>query len=244
MRVGSSGRVAFASAPAVLLIAGRRYACAVAEAPPLTLRSFPLDELAGGVLDLWLPDAPDELVRRAQRDVGGPASDLLAFWATLWPCAMTTAKLVGTTRLIDASMRILEIGSGVGLVGLCAAARGATVRLTDGDPAAVGLLERNIAQNGFGDRCDAAVYRWEDPPDGAWGPDLILGCDVLYDPASHGLVAELIATLGCSALLTDPQRPSAAGAAGVLRDHGLRVWETTAPAAGGGCAVRVLVVQA
>ncbi len=219
------------------------YACAVADAPPLTLRSFPLADPAGASLELWLPGAPDDIVRRAQTDPDAPASDLLGFWATLWPCAITTAHLVGTTGLIDGSTRILELGSGIGLAGLAAAKRGATVTLTDGDPAAIEPLQRNIAHNALAHRCTAAVFRWEDAPDPDWQPDLILGCDVLYQPASHPLLARLIRTLHCTALLTDPQRPSAAGAATIFREHGLRVWETTAPPAPGGCALRVLMVQ-
>ncbi|MFU8828264.1 MAG: class I SAM-dependent methyltransferase, partial [Phycisphaerales bacterium] len=180
----------------------------------------------------------------AETDPHAPASDLLAFWATLWPSAITTAHLVGSTNLIESSTRILELGSGVGLAGLAATARGATVTLTDGDPSAIPLLERNIAHNGLADRCTAAVFRWEDPPDPLWQPDLILGCDVLYQPTSHPLLARLIRTLNCTALLTDPQRPSAASAASTFREHGLSVWETTAPPATGGCALRVLMVQA
>jgi predicted nicotinamide N-methyase len=220
------------------------YASAVAEAPPFTIRSFPLADPPGASLELWLPGAPDDLVRLAQTDADAPASDLLAFWATLWPSAITTAHLVGTTNLIDSSTRILELGCGVGLAGLAAAARGATVTLTDGDPSAIPLLERNIAHNHLTDRCTGAVFRWEDPPDPSWQPELILGCDVLYQPASHPLLARLIRTLNCTALLTDPQRPSAASAASTFREHGLRVWETTAPPATGGCALRVLMVQA
>ncbi|MFI4854049.1 MAG: class I SAM-dependent methyltransferase [Phycisphaerales bacterium JB065] len=214
----------------------------MSDAPPLTLQRFPLASPPGESLELWLPSDPDDRVRRAQRE-DTPGSDLLGFWATLWPAARTTAHLVGTTNLIDPSTRILELGCGVGLAGLAAAKRGATVTLTDGDPSAIDLLDRNIAHNDLTKRCTAAVFRWEDPPDPSWQPDLILGCDVLYHHASHPLLADLIRTLNCTALLTDPQRPSAAAATATFRDHGLSVWETTAPPAGGGCALRVLVVQ-
>jgi predicted nicotinamide N-methyase len=214
----------------------------VSDAPQHTLHTFPLASPPGASLELWLPSNPDERVRRAQSEAA-PASDLLGFWATLWPAARTTAHLVGTTNLIDASTRILELGSGVGLAGLAAAKRGANVTLTDGDPAAIPLLQRNITHNDLAHRCTAGVFRWEDPPDPNWQPELILGCDVLYHPESHQLLARLIRTLNCTALLTDPQRPSAAGAATVFREHHLSVWETTAPPAAGGCALRVLMVQ-
>ena len=216
------------------------------DAAELTLRSFPLTAPAGADLRLWLPSDPDDRVRQAQASTGDTAStaaDLLGFWATLWPAAITSAHLVGTTNLIDASTNILEVGCGCGLVGLAAAMRGASVTMTDGDPAGVELTRRNIEENGLADRCSAAVFRWEDPPDPAWQPDLLLGCDVLYEPSSHALLARLISGLGCTALLTDPQRPSAAGAADALRAAGLSVWDSTAPAIDTGCALRVLVAQ-
>ncbi len=214
----------------------------MSDAPQYTLHTFPLASPPGATIELLLTSNPDERVRRAQSEAA-PAADLLGFWATLWPAARTTANLVGTTNLIESSTRVLELGSGVGLAGLAAAKRGATVTLTDGDPAALDLLNRNISHNRLSDRCTAAVFRWEDPPDPSWQPDLILGCDLLYQPSAHPLLANLIRNLNCTALLTDPQRPSAAGAATVFREHHLSVWETTAPPTAGGCALRVLMVQ-
>lgn len=219
------------------------YAGRVPETPDLTLRSFPLTTPPGAELHLWLPSDPDDHVRRAQTATNQPGADLLGFWATLWPAAITSAHLVGTTSLIDDSTSVLEVGCGCGLVGLAAAMRGASVTLTDGDPAGIELTARNITENALDGRCRAEVFRWEDPPHPDWKPDLLLGCDVLYEPKAHPLLARLIADLNCTALLTDPQRPSAAGASSIFRDHGLRVWESTAPAAAGGCPLRVLMVQ-
>jgi len=56
---------------------------------------------------------------------------------------------------------ILELGSGTGLVGLVAAKVGAShIVLTDGEPAAVSLMERNIQRNGLSHICEARLLEW------------------------------------------------------------------------------------
>lgn len=79
------------------------------ETPDLTLRSFPLTSPPGAELRLWLPSDPDDHVRRAQTERSDPSSDLLGFWATLWPAAITSAHLVGTTNLIDEGLSLIHI---------------------------------------------------------------------------------------------------------------------------------------
>ncbi|KNC46492.1 uncharacterized protein AMSG_02927 [Thecamonas trahens ATCC 50062] len=78
---------------------------------------------------------------------------------------------------------VLEIGSGTGLTGMVAAALGATVVLTDQEPA-IAMLRDQIALNKLQNRVSAAQLDWG--PDGdnqlaALGDfDLILGTDVTY----------------------------------------------------------------
>ena len=106
-------------------------------------------------------------------------------------------------------LRVLELGSGQGLLGIGLAALGVEVVLTDpavafgySDCAASNTLERlreNIELNAelVCGRATAEKALWGDEQDMAnlekRGPfDLILGCEIVYNPESH---AALIATL-------------------------------------------------
>ena len=59
----------------------------------------------------------------------------------------------------------LELGCGVGVVGLCAALHGARATLTDLQPGALDLVRRNAAQLGVAERVTAEALDWRAPPD-------------------------------------------------------------------------------
>lgn len=176
------------------------------------------------------PDA-DALVHRAE----SAGNIEHGYWAHLWPSALTMARFIARTNLIAPGTRVLEIGCGLGLVGLVAAKRGAAVTLTDYSDEALAAARRNAELNQLA--VSTARFDWQDPPDPAWQPDLLLGADVLYSPYAHEPIARLIKQLDCTAILGYPSRPATAGAIGVFEHHGLRVWDT--PTESG----RVMMVQ-
>ena len=111
-----------------------------------------------------------------------------------------------------AGRRVLELGCGVGLVGLVAAACGAlSVLMTDNSLASVECARRNAVRNKVSDTARAAVLDWEafrtdeeakracdaagleraSAPDTA--PELILGADCCY---SEAMGDALLAVLG------------------------------------------------
>ena len=73
--------------------------------------------------------------------------EFLPYWAELWPSATALARVVGARALRGA--RTLELGCGLGLVSLAAAAAGGRVTATDWAPDSITLLERNAARNGL-----------------------------------------------------------------------------------------------
>jgi predicted nicotinamide N-methyase len=121
-------------------------------------------------LSLLRPAVPDALIDESafERD------EFLPYWAELWPAA--TALAAALAGRLDGK-RVVELGCGLGLPSLVAAARGAVVTATDWAEEAVDLLVRNAARNGLSVR--AEVRDWREP----WAEefDLALAADVLYE---------------------------------------------------------------
>ena len=77
---------------------------------------------------------------------------------------------------------VLELGCGVGLVGLAALVRGWHVTFSDYTPQAIRVALENARQNGFR-QAQSLLIDWHDPPSASYG--VILASDVLYQRASH-----------------------------------------------------------
>jgi predicted nicotinamide N-methyase len=125
--------------------------------------------VAGVGLDLLRPSAPDELI-----DEEAFANDeFLPYWAELWPAATALAEALPDV----AGVRVVELGCGLGVPSLVAAARGAEVTATDWAADAIELLRTNAERNGL--RLTAEVRDWREPWDEQF--DLALAADVLYE---------------------------------------------------------------
>ena len=102
--------------------------------------------------------------------------------------------------------RCCELGAGAGVVGVALHRVGAkSVELTDGDAATVRNLERNLGLNGI--RCGAGdgsgssssgrcrvscrVLSWEEAAQGPLSCDVLVGSDLLYDPAVIPTLVEI-----------------------------------------------------
>ena len=85
--------------------------------------------------------------------------------------------------------RVLELGCGLGLVGIAALAAGVHVSLTDYDVNAITTAKMNAALNGFPD-ADAFVLDWRSPPELTY--PVIIGCDVTYESRNHAPILDLI----------------------------------------------------
>jgi predicted nicotinamide N-methyase len=134
--------------------------------------------------------------------------EFMPYWAELWPTAPALAREVERHELADA--RVLELGCGLALPSLVAAARGARVVAVDWAADAIELLERNAARNGLALEAEAADWRDTEPLTARAPFDLVLASDVLYEERNVEPLLELVPRLTQRVLLAEPGRPHAA----------------------------------
>lgn len=98
-------------------------------------------------------------------------------WAKLWEASAVLVQQMADLP-VDQKRSILELGSGLGVAGITAAAMGHDVTLTEYDSNAVDYLQANAAMN----NCDRAVVRRLDwfQPDLEGNFDLIIGSELVY----------------------------------------------------------------
>jgi predicted nicotinamide N-methyase len=122
--------------------------------------------LADDVLGLW---------QRAEDEFG--ADQPPPFWAFAWPGGQALARYVLDHPGLVAGRRVLDLGSGSGLVAIAAARAGAAaVAASEVDPLAVAAIGLNAQANGVG-----GLTVTGDVLDGdAAGSDLVLAGDVWY----------------------------------------------------------------
>ena len=193
--------------------------------------------LGGRSLLVVLPRDSEALIdeERFARD------EFLPYWAELWPSARALALAVAELPLDGAS--VVELGCGLGLPSLVAAASGARVLATDWAPEALPFVAENARRNGLA--VGLLECGWAEPQQIiAGGPfDLVLASDVLYERASVPLLVALLPRLvapGGQALLADPGRPALEAFLAALAGGGWTV-ESGAPAAAGRAVVYRLV---
>jgi len=124
------------------------------------------------------------------------------YWAHCWSGARVLAE-----RVPPRAGRVLEVGCGLGLPGIVAAARGARVVFSDRVATPLAFVRASLAANGL----DATGLVVGDALDAPWRNqfDLVLAAEVVYDRATFGaMAAALKASLvpGGRVLLADGHR--------------------------------------
>jgi predicted nicotinamide N-methyase len=146
-------------------------------------------------LDLLRPVSPEALID----EEAFAADEFLPYWAELWPAATALAEALPDV----AGLRVVDLGCGLGLVSLVAAAKGAEVTATDWSPDAIALLRENAARNGLAVRAEVRDWRksWPDRF------DLALAADVLYERRNVEPVLARLRELAPEALVGLAGRP-------------------------------------
>lgn len=134
----------------------------------------------------------------------------LPYWAELWTSALVLAERCLTSPDL-VGKRVLDLGCGLGLTGICAAAAGARVLLSDYEADAMAFAEWNAHENLTPEqfaRCSFRTGDWRAPEE--FGScDVVLGADIVYERRNFiPLLACLRATVstGGEAWLAEPDR--------------------------------------
>jgi predicted nicotinamide N-methyase len=146
-------------------------------------------------LSLLRPRDPEALLDEEAFAV----DEFLPYWAELWPSGLALARAL-PPRLDG--MAVLELGAGLGVPSLVAAARGAEVTAIDWAADSVELLARNASRNGLALRSLHADWRRF-----AGSFELVLGADLLYEERNVEPLLGLLPSLAAHVLLADPGRP-------------------------------------
>jgi predicted nicotinamide N-methyase len=126
----------------------------------------------------------------------------MPYWAELWPSGLALARAL-PDRLDR--VRVVELGCGLGVPSLVAAARGAQATAIDWAADAIELLQQNAARNGL--TLDASRADWR-AFSGSF--DLAIAADVLYEERNVDPLVELLPSIASEVLLAEPGRPHAA----------------------------------
>jgi len=152
--------------------------------------------LADEILPLW---------HAVQLETGDPDT-ALPYWAFAWGGGLAVARYLGEHPEAVADRRVLDLGSGSGLVAIAAMRAGASaVVACDIDPFAVAAIPLNARANGV--RLDVIRRDLLDeaPPD----VDIVVAADTWYDAALAGRVLPWLRraqAAGIDVLVGDPGR--------------------------------------
>lgn len=187
----------------------------VAEKFPLVTSPILVGERVWSVLAVEnqdsLLDAVDEL-------------EHLPYGFLLWESAVGLARHVNENPELVAGKRVLELGCGVGLAGLVAAAVGAIVWQTDHQPGVLALAGENGERNGIVgvERFLADWSQWNRVEK----YDVLLGADILYVRGMHYFLETIFRrnlAPGGRLLIADPVRPQSMEFMAHLEKSGWRI---------------------
>ncbi len=136
---------------------------------------------SGGAVVLDRPRDTDRLLDRVAAD---PEQNL-PYWAELWPSGIALADVIARDAPAWQSMRVLEVGCGLGTTAVAALRAGADLIVTDYSAEALALCRANARLNGVDDPI-AHRLNWRNPEPRTMasldGPfPVVLAADVLYE---------------------------------------------------------------
>lgn len=163
--------------------------------------------VAERVFDLLLPGHPDAFLNSSDPVATLATDERTTYWQYLWPAAIDMAQLVLRADW-KLGLAALELGTGIGLVGLAALEAGLNVTFSDCDPVAVQVAITNARRNGF-THATGLLLDWRAPVSRRF--PVILASDVLYRPENIDPLLRVIDEMlddGGVCWIGDPGRPA------------------------------------
>ncbi|HZZ73979.1 MAG TPA: 50S ribosomal protein L11 methyltransferase [Pirellulales bacterium] len=138
---------------------------------------------------LTSPRDPDAFLDDPDVNSEHARSGYMPYWGYIWPAAWDMAQEIVEYSWPAIGRDALEIGAGVGLIGLAALAAGLKVTFSDYDPQAVAAALYNARQNGWAEAV-GLVLDWRQPLNRKF--PLVFGGDVIYERANHQPILNLL----------------------------------------------------
>ena len=115
--------------------------------------------------------------------------------------AHVAIRFIRTLKGLLNERRVVELGTGIGIVGLSVArtCNAASLVLTDGNPNAIAITNKNIFSTGLQDQIHAVELSWGHvSPDfrcGLHETDVVLGCELMYYKTDVRSLVETVSDL-------------------------------------------------
>lgn len=136
----------------------------------------------------------------------GISSASWPLFGVVWPASQILANTMSLLELKD--KRVLEIGCGIGLTSIVLHKMGVDITASDYHPLAKEFLDQNVLNNQLLPiKFKTGNWETENPLLGEF--DLIIGSDVLYEPAHVDLVSTFIdchSDVDVEVIIVDPDR--------------------------------------
>ena len=152
------------------------------------------------------------------------ADERIPYWAELWPAAVGLSEYLVSNPELIRDKTILEIGGGLGLPSLVAAALGGEVTSTDYLQDAIDFARRNAERNGIGN-IKFQTLDWRNLS-GLEQFDILLASDVVYERKQFEPLLKAFDVLvkpGGTILLSEPDRYIAAPFLEAVKEKGYEV---------------------
>lgn len=144
--------------------------------------------IGGHEFRLVLPASPDALLDDPAVIAAHERDEYMPYWAYLWPASLNMARAVMATKWTRGAAA-LELGAGVGIVGLAGLQAGLQVTFSDYDAMSVELCLWNARRLGFAS-ARGQVLDWRSPT--AQRFPIIFGCELLYEDRNHELLIQVL----------------------------------------------------